>query len=343
MSITDVLSPVRGPAVEIGDAAEQTARAADATWVRTAQSPSAVFLVRPHHFTPNPVTRADNAFQHLADGSPADVAARARAEVTALAAALRRAGVAVTVFDDASARRPDSVFPNNWITTHADGTVCLFPLYAPNRRPERRGDVLRRLRQEFVVRRVVDYSPGEEDGRFLEGTGAMVLDHVHRVAYACRSRRMDEELLAEFCRDRGYTPLVFDAVDQAGVPVYHTNVLMSIGENTAVIGADMIRDPAQRSAVLAALQDGGRQVVELEESQVRSFAGNCIELTGRDGPVLAMSATAHASLRPDHLTVLESHAHVLAQAVPTIEAAGGSVRCMIAGLHLVARHPQRIG
>ncbi|PMC75723.1 MULTISPECIES: citrulline utilization hydrolase CtlX [unclassified Brachybacterium] len=337
MSLTDVLSPVRGAQVPLTDADARAARAADASGLRTAQSPSAVFLVRPHHFTPNPVTRADNAFQRLADGSPADVAARARAEVTALAAALRRAGVAVTVFDDASARRPDSVFPNNWITTHADGTVCLFPLYAPNRRPERRGDVLRRLRQGFVVRRVVDYSPGEEDGRFLEGTGAMVLDHVHRVAYACRSRRMDEELLAEFCRDRGYVPLVFDASDATGVPVYHTNVLMSIGEEIAVIGAEMIRDQIQRERVLHALRESGRTVVELTEAQVRSFAGNCKELTGRGGPVLAMSTTAHASLQPDQLAMLEAHVRVLAQPVPTIEAAGGSVRCMIAGLHLQRR------
>ncbi|GAB2550339.1 citrulline utilization hydrolase CtlX [Brachybacterium huguangmaarense] len=302
-----------------------------------AQSPSAVFLVRPRFFTPNPATLVDNAFQFDAPGAAEDVAARARAEVTALASALRRCGVGVRVFDDASAARPDSVFPNNWITTHADGTVCLYPLYAPNRRGERRADVLRRLREDFVVRRVVDYSPPEDDGRFLEGTGVMVLDHVHRVAYACRSRRMDEELLEEFCRDRGYSPVVFDATDADGVPVYHTNVLMSIGERIAVIGAGMIRDGARREQVLASLRASGRRVVEISEEQVRSFAGNCIELTGAEGPVLAMSGTAARSLRADQRAAIEACCRILAVDVPTIESAGGSVRCMIAGNHLQPR------
>lgn len=305
--------------------------------LRAPQSPSAVFLVRPRHFTPNPQTLADNAFQSEADGAAAEVAARARREVTALASALRSYGVGVRVFDDSSTTRPDSVFPNNWVTTHADGTVCLFPLYAPNRRHERRADVLRRLREGFHVRRVVDYSPREDDGRFLEGTGAMVLDHVHRVAYACRSRRMDEELLEEFCIDRGYTPLVFDAEGSSGVPVYHTNVLMSIGENVAVVGAGMIRDPRRRADVVDTLRATGREVVVISEQQVESFAGNCMELTGRDGPLLVMSSTALSSLTAGQRSRLREHAHLLALDAPTIEAAGGSVRCMIAGNHLTPR------
>lgn len=311
--------------------------------LRAPQSPAAVFLIRPRHFTPNPATLADNAFQSDATGSAAEIAARARREVTGLATALRRCGVEVRVFDDASTTRPDSVFPNNWITTHADGTVCLFPLYAPNRRHERRQDVLRRLREQFVVRRVVDYSPREDDGLFLEGTGAMVLDHVHRIAYACRSRRMDEDLLREFCIDRDYSPIVFDAADADGVPVYHTNVLMSVGEEIALVGAELIRDPASRAEVLDSLRATGHHVVEISEEQVRSFAGNCIELRGRDGTVLAMSETAACALTAQQRREIEQRTRLLAVPVPTIEAAGGSVRCMIAGNHLTPREQPLAG
>ena len=334
MSAHSVLSPALTPSLGLSDRPDPLPAAEH---LRAAQSPSAVFLVRPRHFSPNPQTLVDNAFQSEAAGDPADVATRARREVTGLAATLRSYGVGVSVFDDASTTRPDSVFPNNWITTHADGTVCLFPLYAPNRRHERRADVLRRLREAFHVRRVVDYSPREDDGRFLEGTGAMVLDHVHRMAYVCRSRRMDEELLEEFCIDRGYRPMVFDATDHRGIPVYHTNVLMSIGEHLAVVGADMIRDKQQREAVLLSLRNSGRHVVTLSEEQVRSFAGNCMELTGTEGPLLVMSATALRALTVTQREELGAHARLLAIDVPTIEAAGGSVRCMIAGNHLIPR------
>lgn len=312
-------------------------RSGQAVAEATSQSPAAVFLVRPRHFTPNPATLADNAFQSEAAGGAETVAARARAEVTTLAAALRARGIAVRVFDDASATRPDSVFPNNWVTTHADGTVCLYPLYAPNRRQERRADVLRRLREQFVVRRVIDYSPREDDGLFLEGTGAMVLDHVHRLAYACRSRRMDEELLEEFCADRGFTPVVFDAADASGVPIYHTNVMMSIGQSLALIGDSLILDRAQRERVLDSLGTGGRAIVHLDEEQIAAFAGNCLELRGSRSAVLAMSTTARAALTRAQLAVIGEHAEVVAVDVPTIESAGGSVRCMIAGNHLTPR------
>ncbi|MCS6712714.1 amidinotransferase [Brachybacterium sp. EF45031] len=335
MSATATARRIAMPPAPVASLGPNTAPGAAAP--HTAQSPAAVFLVRPRHFTPNPQTLADNAFQSPALGTAAEIAAQARREVTTLAATLRRHGVRVTVVDDCSTSRPDSVFPNNWLTTHADGTVCLFPLHAPNRRSERRADVVRRLREGFHVRRVVDYSPREDDGAFLEGTGAMVLDHVHRVAYACRSRRMDEDLLAEFCRDRGYRPMVFDATDADGVPVYHTNVLMSVGGTVAVIGAEMIRDERQRDEVLQSLCESGRHVVEVSEEQVRSFAGNCIEVAGREGPLLIMSTTALASLTDSQRARLSEHARLVAVDVPTIETAGGSVRCMIAGNHLTPR------
>lgn len=309
----------------------------------TTQAPARVVLVRPHHFTPNPMTAADNAFQTVPAEDPAVVAARARDEVTGLAAALTDAGVAVSVFDDRTTATPDSVFPNNWFSTHPDGTVALYPMYAANRRGERRADVIEDLKRHFVVRRVIDYSSAEYDEQFLEGTGAMVLDHDARLAYACRSFRLSPELLTDFCADHGYEPVLFDAVDEQGVPVYHTNVLMSVGTSVALIGSGMIPDPRARERVLGHLRDSGKTVVELTAEQVDRFAGNCIELTGRrrhpgdPDRVLAMSTTAADSLRPDQLAAIRRSCRVLAVPIPTIEGAGGSVRCMIAGNHLRPR------
>ncbi|PWH07542.1 amidinotransferase [Brachybacterium endophyticum] len=305
----------------------------------SAQAPSRAILVRPHHFTANPETALDNAFEDIAGvgGIPPRVlAARARREVTELAGALRAIGVEVDVFDDDGATTPDSVFPNNWLSTHPDGTLALFPMYAPSRRAERRRDIVDHVLSRFRVRRVVDYSCGEHDDRFLEGTGAMVLDHVNRLAFACRSRRLSPALLEEVCADLGYEPLLFTATDTDGVPVYHTNVLMSIGTDLAVVGSGMIRDRAERERVLARLREGGRTVVEIDESQVRSFLGNCLEVEGRDGHCLLMSATAEASLTPEQRRDIERSCRIVAVPVPTIETAGGSVRCMIAGVHLEA-------
>lgn len=302
----------------------------------TGQAPSRVILVRPHHFTPNPTTAADNAFQSFPSHGPRAVADRARDEVTALATALTSAGVEVSLFDDDTTTTPDSVFPNNWFSTHPDGEVALYPMYAHNRRAERRADIIEALKREFLVRKVIDYSSAEYDDHFLEGTGAMVLDHPARLAYACRSNRLSPELLSDFCADHGYTPVLFDASDRAGMPIYHTNVLMSVGTRIALIGSSLIRDRAQREWVLGHLRDSGKTVVELSEEQVRRFAGNCLELTGRE-QVLAMSTTAAGSLTLGQVEVISRHCRVLPVAIPTIESAGGSVRCMIAGNHLVPR------
>ena len=300
------------------------------------QAPAHVVLVRPHHFRPNPQTAADNAFQHLVDAPAAQIARRAAAEVDGLAEVLAAAGVGVTVVDDEGTATPDSVFPNNWLSTHADGTLALYPMYAPNRRAERREDVLDLLREHFTVRRVADWSAHELAGRFLEGTGAMVLDHVMGIAYACRSRRLDPELFEQVCADLGYAPVLFEASDAAGVPVYHTNVLMSVGTEIALVGAEMIRDPAQRTRVLTSLRGSGREVLELSEAQVHGFLGNCLELLGEDR-LLVMSERAAAQLTPVQRRRIERSCRLLTAPVPTIEAAGGSVRCMLAGIHLEAR------
>ena len=310
----------------------------------SAQAPSAVILIRAERFTPNPATAADNTFQsHAPSGqSVGDTAARALAEMDAVAEALRAVGVRVHVFSDSDHTRPDSVFPNNWLSTHAGGTVAVYPMYASNRRHERRADVLEMLKSHYRVQSIVDYSGLEPDGIFLEGTGAMVLDHVSRVAYMSVSHRADSHVLERFCTDFGYEPMAFEAVDAGGVPVYHTNVIGCVGTDVALFALGMIPDERRREEVRERLSVGGRQVVEISEEQVREFAGNAVELCGRTEHgrrryVMAMSARAHASLDAAQIAAIEESCEIVAVEIPTIELAGGSVRCMIAGVHLDPR------
>ncbi len=310
----------------------------------SAQAPSAVILVRADKFLPNPATAADNAFQADPPEGESDqaISARALQEMDAVAQALRAVGVRVHVFDDEDHTRPDSVFPNNWISTHAGGKVAVFPMYASNRRHERRADVLELLKSQYRVQTIVDYSGLEPDGIFLEGTGAMVLDHVSRVAYTARSYRADTNVLERFCTDFNYEPMAFDAVDSDGVPVYHTNVMACVGTEVALMALDLIPDEQRREQVRERLTVNGRKVVALTEEQVREFAGNAVELCGRtpDGRrryVMAMSARARRSLRPDQVAIIEESCEIVDVDIPTIELAGGSVRCMIAGVHLDRR------
>ena len=310
----------------------------------SAQAPSTVILVRAERFVPNPATAADNAFQReLPEGQSTEAtAAKAVAEMDGVAQALRDAGVTVHVFDDEDHTRPDSVFPNNWLSTHAGGKIAVYPMYASNRRHERRADVLELLKSHYRVQTIVDYSGLEPDGIFLEGTGAMVLDHVSRVAYTARSHRADTHVLERFCTDFGYEPMAFEAVDAAGVPVYHTNVIACIGTDVALFALEMIPDQQRRAEVRERLAVTGRRIVELTEQQIRDFAGNAVELSGRTPTggrrrIMAMSARARASLRPDQVATIEESCEIVAVDIPTIELAGGSVRCMIAGVHLDRR------
>lgn len=300
------------------------------------QAPAAVVMVRPHHFTVNTETAADNAFQAKAD-LPADIAARAFDEHAAAVAALGDMGVRVHVFDGDNPATPDCVFPNNWFSTHAGGHVAIYPMKAPNRRLERRADVIEMLKARYRVQDVIDYSGLEPDGLFLEGTGAMVLDHIDRVAYAVQSDRTNPVALERFCTHFNFEPMVFPAADSAGVPIYHTNVLMCIGTDFAMIGASMITDAARRDEILARLRQSGRDLVDLSEDQIAQFAGNAIELQGTERRILALSTTAHAALRPNQIAMIEQSATLLPLDIPTIEMAGGSVRCTIAGIHLSPR------
>lgn len=302
------------------------------------QAPAAVVMVRPRHFTPNPETAADNGFQTAPDRPASDVAQRAHDEVTRAADTLRSAGVAVHLFeDDGRHDTPDSVFPNNWFSTHPGGHVAVYPMFNPSRRRERRTDMLDFLKQHYRVQDVIDYSGLEADDLFLEGTGAMVLDHLARIAFTARSNRADPLALERFATHFNYEPLVFDTADAQGRPIYHTNVLMCVATQFALVALDAITDPGRAAEVRRRLEETGREVLPLTLQQVADFAGNAIELSTPHGRVLALSARAAASLSAAQRRVIEASARPLPLAVPTIEQAGGSVRCMLAGVHLAPR------
>lgn len=291
-------------------------------------------MIRPHRFTPNLAGSRDNSFLTTPAAGPTQVARTAYAEVTAMAGRLVDRGVEVHLFEDTGIDTPDSVFPNNWITTHECGSVALYPMRARNRRAERRADIVAHLESRYAVSAVRDYSSWERAGRYLEGTGVMVLDHRARVAYVCRSRRVSELVLRRFCADHGYRAVVFDAVDPLGHPIYHTNVMMAVGTDLALVGLDAIASDLDRRVVRDELEAAGRHVITLTQEQIASFAGNALEVRGSEGSVLVISARGWGSLARAQRAAVESWVDVLPVQIPTIEHAGGSARCMLAGIHL---------
>ena len=297
-------------------------------------------MIRPVHFVANPQTALTNRFQDLAGAPPAELAqGRALDEFEAVAGALSQAGVRVVVFDDTpEPHTPDSIFPNNWVSFHADGTVVLYPMQAENRRPERRADIIQHGLPEagYVVREVIDLSSYEAHGRYLEGTGSLILDRVNRIAYACLSPRTDAMLVAEFGRSLGYATQTFHATSADGHAVYHTNVIMSVGDGLAVFCADMVTERERADAIVGLLRDTGHEVVLISREQVHGFAGNVLELENAAGTrVLALSTTAQAALTPDQRRTIERYAQLVTAPIENIElCAGGSVRCMLAEIHL---------
>jgi hypothetical protein len=309
------------------------------TMTTESQLASSVLMIRPRRFQSNPQTADSNNFQAEPDASPAEQQQAALPEFERLAAALREAGIDVVVFDDTrEPHTPDSIFPNNWVSFHADGTVVLYPMEAENRRSERRPDIIEHLHAElgFQVREIVDLSHHEAEGHFLESTGSMVLDREHRVAYACVSSRTHLDVLGEFAQRMNYDVVAFEAVDREGVPIYHTNVLMNVGEKLAVICAAAITRGEQRKAVLERLASTGHEVISLDFGQLEAFAGNMLELRAADGAhVVAMSQRAWDSLSPEQQAKFEANGRVVTAAIDDIEdSAGGSVRCMLAEIHL---------
>jgi hypothetical protein len=310
------------------------------------QTAQHVLLVRPAAFGFNAETAASNALQRSpalagATGATgnASAVARARAEFDGLRRALESEGVGVVVAEDTpQPAKPDAVFPNNWVTFHVDGTVTLYPMLAPNRRLERRREIVAAAAAAsgFAIRRWVDLSGAEADGRYLEGTGSLVLDHVGRVAYACLSPRTDATLVELWCTEFGYAPVMFEATDAAGRPYYHTNVMLSIGTDFAVVATESIA-PRDRERVLGELAASGREIVAIDRAAVAGFAGNVLELGSWDEAlgdtrVLALSASARAALGEARFARLAARVDAtLVIPIPCIETlGGGSVRCMIA-------------
>jgi hypothetical protein len=307
------------------------------------QAASAVLMVRPAAFRRNDVTRPSNRFQSgAADADREATASAALREFDELARALKEQGVDVHVFPGHTTKDlPDEVFPNNWLTTHADGTVALYPMMAWNRRGERRRgllDALQRRQDGFRIGRFVDLTGLEKRGCFLEGTGSLVLDRVNRVAYACLSPRTHVDALREFSRKLDYDVVAFDARDREGHAIYHTNVMLALGERFAVACLDVIPEATDRLRIVNRLEKSGRAVIEIGFDQMRSFAGNLIELRSASGSVIALSTRAAASLDDAQRGALAEHGRLVTASVDTIETyGGGSVRCMLAEIFLPAK------
>lgn len=299
-------------------------------------------MIRPVAFRMNEQTAVNNYYQKVLDGlSPSTVNDKAQQEFDAFVQKLRLVGVDVTVVDDIlNPDTPDSIFPNNWISFHENGDVALYPMFAENRRLERREDILDILEEKgFVINNIMDYTSAEEDGFFLEGTGSLVLDRENGKAYCALSPRADEELFIEFCEDFEFTPVIFEAFQTVGKDrklIYHTNVMMCLGETFAVICADCIDDKKERKMVLESLRGDEKEVILITEDQVNNFAGNMLEVKGTDDRrYLVMSASAHQSLTKKQIAQLEEHVTILSSSLDTIEACGGgSARCMMAEIFL---------
>lgn len=298
-----------------------------------------LLLVRPRHFGPNPETAATNAFQAASGGSHAGIAQRAAVEFEDMARCLRVAGARPLVADDTDVpAKPDAVFPNNWLSFHEDGSVVLYPMAAPNRRFERRLDIVREIgeRSQFAISRIIDLAGLEERGAFLEGTGSLVLDRENGVAYAALSARTHPQALAEFTRRTGIEAVSFRTRDAHGLPVYHTNVMLSIGRRFALVCAEVIADTREKHRVVAALRSTGRCVIEIGAAQMRSFAGNVLEVeAGRERSILVMSTRAAGVYTPHQMSLLREHCDIVAVSLDTIESVGGgSARCMLAEIFL---------
>jgi hypothetical protein len=306
--------------------------------VAVTQSTDSVLMVRPWRFSPNPETAADNAFQARVDYAADALSAVARKEFDAAVQTLRAAGVNVRVFEDtAEPEKPDAVFPNNWISTHHDGRIALFPMYSALRRRERRHDIIGELRKHYRVTEVIDYSALEEKGCWLEGTGSLVLDHLNKIAYVSLSNRSDPKVMQRFAEDFNYEPVTFTSISD-GQPIYHTNVMMCIGTAFALVGLEMIPSKTERQQVRARLERSGKDIVELSPYQITNFAGNAIELhDGHGEKLLVLSQRAIRALTEEQRARLTRYVRLVPLELPTIELGGGSARCIIATIHLAPR------
>jgi len=303
------------------------------------QSTNSVLMIRPGRFHPNPETAADNAFQARVGCAADALSPVARKEFDAAVQILRAGGVNVHVFEDtAEPEKPDAVFPNNWISTHHDGRIALFPMYSALRRPERRHDIVAELRKHYRVSDVIDYSAFEDEGCCLEGTGSLVLDHPNKIAYVSLSNRSNPKVIQRFAEDFSYEPVTFTSIGPNREPIYHTNVMMCIGTAFAMVSLELILNEAERQQVRARLEKTGREIVELSGDQITNFAGNAIELHNRHGEkLLVLSKRAIRALTEEQRARLTRYVRLVPLQLPTIELGGGSACCMVATIHLAMR------
>jgi hypothetical protein len=306
------------------------------------QTTNTVLMIRPVQFRMNEQTAVNNFYQKTSDDTlPDTVNVMAAKEFDTMVSKLKKVGVQVIVVEDTKEfDTPDSIFPNNWISFHENGTIGLYPMFAENRRLERKDSILEAVEAEgFKIETVIDYTEAEADGFYLEGTGSILLDRDNQKAYCALSARADEELFIEFCEDFEYTPVVFSAyqtVNDKRELIYHTNVMMCLGTTFAVVCLASIDDKKERKNLLKHLHEDGKKVIEISEDQVNNFAGNMLQLKGADDhSYLVMSQSAFDSLRPAQVQLLEAHATLLSSSLDTIETCGGgSARCMMAEVFL---------
>ncbi|WP_223033011.1 citrulline utilization hydrolase CtlX [Hanstruepera marina] len=305
------------------------------------QTTNTILMIRPVNFRMNEQTAVNNYFQEDIDLKNAEINAKAQNEFDAFVEKLRAVGVNVIVEDDDRLMdTPDSIFPNNWVSFHENGDVALYPMFAENRRKERRDEVFMRLESEgFKIENIIDYTSAEEEGIFLEGTGSLLLDRINHKAYCALSPRADEDLFIEFCEDFEYSPIVFTAyqsVEGKRLPIYHTNVMMCLAENFAVICLDSIDDKKERKSVVKSLKQDGKTIIEISEVQMHQFAGNMLQVSGHlNQRYLVMSQAAYDSLTPDQVSQIEKFCPILSSSLETIETCGGgSARCMMAEVFL---------
>lgn len=302
-----------------------------------AQTTNTIIMIRPKAFMYNQETATTNAFQ-MGDTATENAQDLALKEFNAMVNEMRANDIQVMVFEDRpDVDTPDSIFPNNWFSTHDDARVVLYPMQAANRRLERRHDIFDILSQYFVLEDMIDLSYYELKSKYLEGTGSMVLDRDTRICYACYSPRTHQEVLKEFADQMGYEIIAFDAVDANNQPIYHTNVLMCVGEKFLLYCAEAIKDSYQSKMIE---QSTSKQIITISLKQMNAFAGNMLEVKNKKGEqLLLMSKSAYEALHPEQITQLEKFCKILAFSIPTIETlGGGSVRCMCAEVFLPPQH-----
>jgi hypothetical protein len=297
-------------------------------------------MVRPAAFGYNAETAANNYFQSNPDIDKEELQQKALLEFDSMVQTLRSHAINVVVIEDTKEpAKPDAIFPNNWLSTSPDGNVFVYPMYAPNRRTEKRDEILQKLTKQFVVKDVQDWSEYEVEGRFLEGTGSMIIDYENKMIYACVSQRTSLSVLEKYATTNGFQAIVFIATDKNGMPVYHTNVMMALGENFCVLCEEAIEEEWELIAVRQLLESTNHSIIAITREQMHCFAGNMLQVKNNNGEkFLIMSQAAFTSLRKEQKQMLEAYAALLPIAVPTIEEVeGGSVRCMMAEVFLAKR------